>query len=142
MWRTYLKSHISRSLKQEPFGEHLKKKLKEQFRRMTPMERWTSMSLIDNNKLVQIKKKDKSFVEETLEEEFQEDFEDTIYVCDKCGCKKIDLVQKQLRGAVSVLNIYVFCFFSICFASTGRSNDMHAHMSNMRREVDRELISI
>jgi len=117
MWRTYLKSHISRSLKQEPFGEHLKKNLKEQFKRMTPLERWTAMSLIDNNKLVQINNKEKSA--EEVEEFLEEEFEDTIYVCDKCGSKKIDIYQKQLRSAVSAFNIYVFCLFSLCFTYTG-----------------------
>jgi len=115
MWKKYLRTHFKRSKKQEPFVPTLQKIIHQQFERMTPMERWTAMSLIDNNQLV-TKKIERSFVEETIVEE---EFEDTIYVCDKCGSKKIDIYQKQLRSAVSAFNIYVFCLFSLCFTYTG-----------------------
>ena len=138
MWKNYLKSHLLRSLKQEPFGPHLRAKIKEQFKRMTPLERWTAMSLIENNKLVQINNKEKSA--EEVEEFLEEEFEDTIYVCEQCGSKKIDIYQKQLRSAVSVFNIYVLCFFSLCFASTGRTGNSLCHLYYLWGEVDGELI--
>jgi len=96
MWKKYLSNHLKRSTKQEPFGPMLKKQIVEQFDRMVPMERWAAMSLIENNKLVSIPQK--SYVEE----KFEEVFEDTIYSCEKCGSKKIDIHQVQTRGAVSV----------------------------------------
>ena len=107
MWRTYLKSHLLRSLKQEPFGPHLRAKIKEQFKRMTPLERWTAMSLIENNKLVQINNKEKSA--EEVEEFLEEEFEDTIYVCEQCGSKKIDIYQKQLRSADEPATVFATC---------------------------------
>lgn len=92
--------------RQDSLHEHLKKKIIEQFRRMTPRERWTAMSLIENNKLIQKNENEKTFMEMSLE---YEDFEDTIYVCENCGCKKIDLVQKQLRGADEPMTCFFTC---------------------------------
>ena len=105
MWKKYLRTHFKRSTKQEPFTPTLQKLIHQQFERMTPMERWTAMSLIDNNKLV-TRKRERSFVEETLVEE---EIEDTIYICEECGSKKIDLVQKQLRGADEPMTCFLTC---------------------------------
>lgn len=105
MWKRYLKTHLERSTKQEPFVGILKRKIQEQFEHLTPMERWTAMSLIENNKLIQRNENEKTFLEMSLED----DFEDTIYVCENCGCKKIDLVQKQLRGADEPMTCFFTC---------------------------------
>jgi len=135
MWKTYLTKHLKRS-PQEPFSQILHKKIKEQFERMTPMERWTAISLIENKKIVDI-----AAAAAEIEEDFEEDFEDTIYLCEKCGSKKIDTYQKQLRGAVSDSTVvYVFCFFSLCFASTGRTNDIVSHVHEVWGEVDGKLV--
>ena len=92
------------------------------------------MSLIENNKLIQIMNQEKSFVEQSLED----DFEDTIYICEECGSKKIDLVQKQLRGAVSEAIVYiVFMKFLILFKFyTGRACDFVSHVSSVQLQVD------
>ena len=117
MWRNYLKN--PNDLSHDPFN--LQEQLKKQFDRLTPKERWTALSLIENNSLLIIKKQSYNNSHEEFKEEFDE-FEDTIYNCVQCGSKKIDVYQKQLRSAVSGSNIYVFydfCLFSLCFISTG-----------------------
>lgn len=103
MWKNYLKSHLQRSTKQEPFAGFLKKHVRTQFERMTTMERWTAMSLIENNKLVTIE------TNKQFEEQFEEQFEDTIYVCEQCGSKKIDIYQKQLRGSDEPMHCFFTC---------------------------------
>ena len=108
MWKKYLKTHSR--FKQESFLDgFLNKHLHKQFERMTPLERWNTMSLIENNKLVEIER-EKLFVEE-----FEEQFEDTIYQCEHCGSKQIDLHQVQTRGAVSVLASIIILLLLILF---------------------------
>jgi DNA-directed RNA polymerase subunit M/transcription elongation factor TFIIS len=102
MWKTYLKTHLQRSQKQEPFAGFLKKHVKKQFEHMTQMERWTTMSLIENNQLVQLPSAAVDL------EQFEEEFEDTIYEC-VCGSKKIDMYQKQLRGADEPMHSFFTC---------------------------------
>ena len=105
MWKNYLKTHLQSSQKQEPFSGFLKKHVKKQFENMTRMERWTAISLIENNQLVQLPPK----IEEQFEEQFEEEFEDTIYECEQCGSKKIDIYQKQLRSADEPATVFATC---------------------------------
>jgi len=102
MWKTYLKTHL-RSAKQEPFAGFLKKHVQKQFERMSHTERWTAMSLIENDALVQLPK-----TEELFEEQSEEQFEDTIYTCE-CGSRKIDMHQVQIRGADEPATSYFHC---------------------------------
>lgn len=105
MWKRYLSMHMARSAKQEPLTRCIQKKFKKQFEYMTPKERWTAMSLIENKQLV------KTVKQSTPKEEDidLEEFEDTIYECEKCGSKKIDIIQKQLRSADEPATVFATC---------------------------------
>ena len=70
-----------------------------QFDRLTPQERWTAVSLLENKRFLRNIVRDNNVVEEQSEEQFdeqsEEQFEDTIYNCEDCGSKKIDICQKS-----------------------------------------------
>jgi len=59
--------------------------------------------LIENKKLVTVSKK------KTVQSNIEEDMEDTIYECEKCGSKKIETHQVQTRGADEPMNSYFKC---------------------------------
>ena len=101
MWTSHLTRTIKRSQKQEPLTNHLVKKIHEQYNKMSPRERWTAISITVNKTNLQ-----KIVKNNSPAEVFEEEFEDTIYTCEKCGSKKIDIYQKQLRGAVSFKNMF------------------------------------
>jgi len=104
MWKKYLRKKIKRNTFEESLDKYVQNHIEKQFEHLSCSERWNTMSLIENKKLIRIHKRSK---EKTVEH-IVHDFEDTIYQCEQCGSKKIDIKQLQTRGAVSVLYISIF----------------------------------
>lgn len=103
-----LLKRLAKSLFGEPVAQksHLREfcqqHYKNQFKRMTPEERWVRASLLENAERTPVNEK-------TRKRKREEDDEETIFSCVKCGSKYVDVYQLQTRGADEATSSFFTC---------------------------------